>query len=105
MLLGRSTLSITTLTGWEMRYCCVPYVRMLFSLIALSALAFSLCDAATVPNTHTLHEKRDATSSGWVKRNRVHPLTIMPVRIGLAQSNLERGYGYILDVWVLTPLC
>ena len=56
--------------------------------------------AATAPTTsrHVLHEKRDATPRAWTKRDRVDPEQLLPVRIGLIQSNLEHGPGMLDEV-------
>jgi len=64
----------------------------------LVALHFSLYEAAVVPVTHTVHEKRDVTPNRWIKRDRIHSHITLPVRIGLTQTNLERGYEFLMDV-------
>ena len=69
--------------------------------IALAALCISLCQSAAVPVNHAVHEKRDITPDRWVKRDRLHWSATLPVHIGLTQSNLERGYEFIMDVCVM----
>lgn len=69
-------------------------VRQLTVALALAAFANAL--PATVK--HVLHEKRDRHSSDWVKRARVDSHAVLPMRIGLAQSNLEKGYDYLMEV-------
>ena len=56
--------------------------------------------AAAAPTTsrHVLHEKRDAAPRAWTKRDRVDPSQLLPVRIGLMQSNLEHGPGLLDEV-------
>ncbi|KAF2101778.1 subtilisin-like protein [Rhizodiscina lignyota] len=71
---------------------------MIISYSAFAAFTLLLCNAAALPDSHAVHEKREATSERWIKRDRVNGLTTLPVRIGLAQSNLDRGYDYLLDV-------
>lgn len=47
---------------------------------------------------HVLHEKRDNLPSRWTKRDRVPRSKLLPMRIGLTQSNLEKAYEHLLDV-------
>lgn len=54
--------------------------------------------AAIVPSTHGVHEQRDVHSSRWTKLGRVRPEAILPVRIALAQNNLDKGHDYLMDV-------
>ncbi|KAI4600827.1 hypothetical protein KJ359_012989 [Pestalotiopsis sp. 9143b] len=64
-----------------------------FAVLCLDAIA-----AASPFGEHAVHEERQALSSRWVKRNRVPSSKRLPVRIGLTQSNLERGEEYLLDI-------
>ncbi|MCJ1355544.1 MAG: hypothetical protein MMC33_005536 [Icmadophila ericetorum] len=54
--------------------------------------------AAPAPATHALHEKRDAPPADWIKSARVEGSAILPMRIGLTQTNLENGYDYLMEV-------
>ena len=54
--------------------------------------------AAPYPASHTLHEKRHTSSSPWVKRDRIPADALLPMRIGLTQRNLEKGYDFLMDV-------
>ncbi|KAI1868901.1 hypothetical protein JX265_006880 [Neoarthrinium moseri] len=47
---------------------------------------------------HVVHEKRHFTPQRWTKRDRVAANMVLPVRIGLAQSNLDRAEEYLLAV-------
>lgn len=49
-------------------------------------------------SSFVLHEKRTATPHYWTKRSRAHPSELLPVRIGLTQSNLHLAEQYMLDV-------
>lgn len=63
--------------------------------------AVLLCEAHAANNargSHVLHEKRSQASSPWIKSARVHKDAILPIRIGLTQSNLENGYDHLMDV-------
>ncbi|KAI1269170.1 peptidase S8/S53 domain-containing protein [Xylariaceae sp. FL1019] len=65
-----------------------------FSLLLLATAAA----AALVPRSHVVHEKREINEPRWVKKGRAVDSHIVPVRIGLAQSNLDRGYEYMMSV-------
>jgi tripeptidyl-peptidase-1 len=67
----------------------------------LAAVAyFAVCFAAPTADNHNfvLHEKRDGALHQWTKRSRAHADEILPVRVGLTQSNLHKAEEYILDV-------
>lgn len=53
-----------------------------------------------VPATfkHALHEKRDRPASNWIKTAKLEGSAILPMRIGLTQTNLEKGYDYLMEV-------
>lgn len=71
---------------------------MLWKVLS-TALAFAATvTALAVPDTHVVHEERESTSSRWIKRDRVKSHAKMPVRIGLAQSNLDNAHDYLMDV-------
>ena len=70
---------------------------LLFQLVVAVALAV-VSSAAPAPSTHALHEKRDAPASDWVKGARIEGDAILPMRIGLTQTNLEKGYDFLMEV-------
>jgi tripeptidyl-peptidase-1 len=47
---------------------------------------------------HVVHEKRSGVPPSWQKQGRVSKDVVLPVRIGLAQNNLEKGHSYLMDV-------
>ena len=49
---------------------------------------------------HASHERRDDTSP-WIKRDVLSPTFTLPMRVGLAQSNLHKGYDMLMDVYVI----
>lgn len=65
--------------------------------------AFYPSSATSLPAhaTHTIHENRQVTFSHWVKRSKVPPHQVLSVRIGLAQKNLDRGYEFLMDTYIL----
>lgn len=71
----------------------------LFQIVVGFAIGAVTANAAVTPRgTHVLHEKRSSSTSLWVKSTRVDKDAILPIRIGLAQSSLEHGYNYLMDV-------
>ncbi|KAJ5711583.1 subtilisin-like protein [Penicillium malachiteum] len=69
-------------------------VRKVCVALALAALT----GAAPATIKHVLHEKRDKQAYDWVKGNRVSSDAVLPVRIGLSQNNLDKGYEYLMEV-------
>lgn len=47
---------------------------------------------------HVLHEKRDSLPRGWAKTNKLSSRSVIPIRIGLSQSNLDKFDDYIYSV-------
>jgi tripeptidyl-peptidase-1 len=74
------------------------------SLSVALGIASSLIQAAAVPNSHVVHEKRDATSTKWVKRGKLSPDAILAMRIGLSQRNLDVRHDLLMDVGVKCPI-
>jgi tripeptidyl-peptidase-1 len=49
--------------------------------------------------THIQHEKRSPTpESPWERKSQVQADVIIPLRIGLVQTNLEKGYEHLLSI-------
>ncbi|TVY83605.1 Tripeptidyl-peptidase sed1 [Lachnellula suecica] len=63
----------------------------------LGALAV---EAAVVPFPagHVLHERRSYAPKAWAKRDRVDGSALLPVRIGMTQSNLDKGHDLLMEV-------
>jgi len=71
----------------------------MFRYLSLAALvATAACAPSGRRSTHVLHEKRTATSGRWEKRDRLHPDVVIPLRIGLTQSDLDTGYERLMEV-------
>lgn len=71
---------------------------MLVKLSIVAAIA-AIANAAPAPGAkHALHEKREVVSRDWTKGARVEKTAVLPMRIGLTQSNLEKGYDYLMEV-------
>lgn len=70
---------------------------MLFSVIASSLLAVGAV-ATPLTTSHVVHEKRSALPHGWVRRGAVNKREILPMRIALTQSNMDKGHDWLMDV-------
>ena len=73
---------------------------MLFKSTFIAAFLTAAALAAPSPSGHVLHEKRDAPPKRWVKRSIVDAEEILPMRIGMHQSNLENGDDFLMEVYV-----
>ncbi|WQF82909.1 Putative peptidase S53, activation domain, Sedolisin domain, peptidase S8/S53 domain superfamily [Colletotrichum destructivum] len=65
-------------------------------LTALAAVAFA--NPVTRSHKHVVHEERHPARSEWAKNHRLHTMARLPVRIGLAQSNLHRANEFMNNV-------
>ena len=66
-------------------------------LTIVAAIA-ALTNAAPASIKHALHEKRQTPSLDWVQGTRIEGSAILPMRIGLTQSNLEKGHDLLMGV-------
>lgn len=71
--------------------------------ILLKASAFVLvlsswCSAIPTSGKYVLHEERSAMTVGLQKRSKLAGSHLLPVRIGLTQSNLDLGHDWLMDV-------
>jgi tripeptidyl-peptidase I len=75
---------------------------MRFSIFAVSALvAVALAAPAANPATerrHVIHEKRESLPVNWRRSAKLHPDSTLPMRIALAQSNLDKAEEYLMDI-------
>lgn len=65
---------------------------MKFTVLLAAAVGL----ASAVPDTHVVHEKREWESSRWVRRGRIADDALLPVRIGLTQTNLDRVHEHLM---------
>jgi tripeptidyl-peptidase-1 len=73
-------------------------------ILAIGVACLNACDALPSSSLakYAVHEKRDST--GWraaqtlKKRDRVHIARSLPVRIGLAQRDLDLGHDWLMDI-------
>ncbi|KAJ5787152.1 Peptidase S8/S53 subtilisin/kexin/sedolisin [Penicillium paradoxum] len=70
---------------------------MLVRQVCIALAIAALSEAVPAPVKHVLHEKR-GEHVDWVKGQRIKRDSVLPVRIGLAQNNLEKGDEYLMAV-------
>jgi len=68
------------------------------SLVVASALVAAAAASPIDSSPHTVHEKRDVIPAGWEKRDALDRRAILPMRIGLAQSNMDKGHLWLEEV-------
>lgn len=66
-------------------------MRTFTAATLLLAAAGSFAAPTPAESDHVLHERRDLIATAWQKREPLHGDANLPVRIGLTQSNLDRG--------------
>lgn len=66
--------------------------------LALITAALACLTAAAPSPSHVVHEKRSGLPVAWKHLSRADRSTVLPVRIGLKQSNLEHGNKFLEDV-------
>ena len=70
----------------------------ILSLGLLSAALAAQAIAIPVRADHVVHERRGYVPDSWVKRDRLDPAATLPVRTGMTQQNLDKGYDLLLEV-------
>jgi tripeptidyl-peptidase-1 len=65
-----------------------------FSVLAAMA-ALSSAAPAPAQLRHVAHEERKTTASDWVKGARIEADALLPMRIGLTQTNLDHGEDFL----------
>ncbi|KAH9848040.1 subtilisin-like protein [Lenzites betulinus] len=69
---------------------------LLRGLVSLGAISLAL--AAHTPVKRVAHETRRSLPAGWTPIRRADPDRVLPLSIGLVQSNLDNLEEYLLDV-------
>ncbi|KAJ6086305.1 hypothetical protein N7486_010586 [Penicillium sp. IBT 16267x] len=54
--------------------------------------------AVPAPYGHAVHERRDFIPASWTEEKRLDASTLLPVRIGLTQSNLDYGHDLLMEM-------
>ncbi|KAL8992304.1 MAG: hypothetical protein Q9169_007203, partial [Polycauliona sp. 2 TL-2023] len=71
-------------------------IIMHLSIFTLSA--FVATSLALPSVNHVLHEKRDRLPPGWQYDEKLSPSKVIPMKIALTQSNLDKADEFIMDV-------
>lgn len=66
------------------------------TLLTIAALVASVIAAPSF--TNVLHEKRDALPFGWERHDKLPSHDVLPMRIGLKQSNLDKAEEFLMEV-------
>lgn len=69
---------------------------MRYTLLTLGALVASVIAAPS--STHVLHEKRNALPFGWERHDKLPSHEVLPMRIALKQSNLDKAEDFLMEV-------
>ena len=72
----------------------------LVTLLASTALVATTLGLGIPTSNHVVHERRDNGLHAWTKRQAVHQSALLPMRIGLTQSNLDKGPDLLMEVYV-----
>jgi tripeptidyl-peptidase-1 len=52
-----------------------------------------------IPQPHIVHERHAPQhTEGWIRTKRADPIAMLPMRIGLKQSNVDRGHELLMDM-------
>ena len=76
----------------------VPFKMWPLGCVFLFLTSFASYVFASPVFHHVLHEKRHSPPPQWLKRSKLNPDTIIPVRIALNQRNLDRAEDFLYDV-------
>ena len=71
---------------------------MKLSLVLLGASSIAAVGAVPRPDPHVVHERRSDLPGAWGQGERLEKDTLLPVRIGLTQSNLEYADSLLMEV-------
>lgn len=66
--------------------------------LALCVASLSLVTAAPATSSHVRHEKRDAHTTSRDIVARANGGMVLPVRIGMTQTNLDKGHDILMDI-------
>lgn len=71
---------------------------MHFSTLVTAATFAATVFSSPISITHYVHEKRSELPPGWVKRDTLDRRAILPMKIALAQNNLDKGSRWLDEV-------
>lgn len=64
----------------------------------LSLVALYVATPSPIRHRHVIHEEQVVSRRDWMKGERLEKTAIVPMKIGLAQSNLHLGDNYLMDM-------
>lgn len=90
---------LLTRSQHQRTFCLMNDACQMISLALLVAdfLVFG-CLAAPFTQHHVVHERRNTYPAGWIRRGELDNRAILPMRIALSQSNLDKGHEWLMDV-------
>ena len=88
-----------TWSGHQRIFCLANYTcNMVFLALLITEFLVSGCLAAPFTQHHVVHEKRNTHPAGWIRRGELDNSAILPMRIALSQSNLDKGHEWLMTV-------
>jgi hypothetical protein len=73
-------------------------------LLRASLLVGFVAFVGADPQSYMVHETRDILDPSWARRDRLDPKDVIPLRVGLIQSNLDKGHDLLMDMYVSAAL-
>lgn len=68
-------------------------------LVPLAAVFSLVASSIAVPSSpHVQHEKRSTLPPGWTRTHKLPSDEVLPMRIGLTQSNMDKAHEFLMDV-------
>lgn len=71
---------------------------MYFSFLLISSLWGLVTFAYPSDWKHVIHERREVMPEGWIKRSRMHPERILPIRVALKQSQIHDLQSHLMRI-------
>jgi tripeptidyl-peptidase-1 len=72
---------------------------LIMHVLQITLLGPFAAQTAAIPFTnYVVHERCDYVPKSWMKRGNLDSAAELPVRIGLTQSNLDRGRDLLMEV-------
>nr|POF12860.1 tripeptidyl-peptidase sed1 [Quercus suber] len=71
---------------------------MLFEQLLAVSASVAVVFASPITSNYVVHERRSQHASAWAKVEDLDRRAVLPMRIGLKQSNLDKGYEWLNEV-------
>ncbi|KDQ54116.1 hypothetical protein JAAARDRAFT_412436 [Jaapia argillacea MUCL 33604] len=69
-----------------------------FILAFLSAVGIAAASSSPLLSPHVVHERRSHTPAGWTRARKHDSSAVLPLRIGLTQSNMDKLEEFLMEV-------